>query len=448
MSSVVHNQFDRQDVAADLPHAARSARLGWRFWLPIVCISIALLTSHHATRFAIEAGGEQLVDMDETAQVASRSGLKQLGTLLFAAAGLVLLATRSDRSSSIFWPLLAGIGLLALYAMVSGIWSDSPGTTLRRAAVPPLMFVGALGTLRHWRALDVCRAVVLISTLFLCIGVLAELRYGTFLGGREYRFSGTLHPNRQALNCALLVLASLALYAKDRRWTWVILFCVGCGFLFLTRSRGGAISCMAAIGAMWWLGASGAKRVGVLFAGGAVLALLLMHFAFNTDSSSNWRAVTTMGRDARTADPTKLTGRVAIWQQVYADARRQRWLGYGYGAFWTSQRVQRYSHIHDNWAFSNAHSIYLETMANLGLVGVSLGLLVAGGATWRSFALFRRRRDPALLFILSVIALCGVNGLVEAICVSPGYEFVVMSLCMAAVVFYPTGDQEGSHERN
>ena len=441
MSSVSQTRWSETRLNAE--SRARGDRRGWRFWLPIALIAFAMFASIHQASYALDAGGDKIAELDEAAAVESRSISKQAGFLMLGMLGLGLCVAPTCGHGSIHRPLVAVLALLFMYAVASCVWSDSPSTTLRRTAVLGMILVGAFGAARHWNSLDLCRAVTILSTMFICVGVVFELRSGTFLNGHDYRFSGTLHPNRQALNCSLLTLASLALFVSDRRRAWAVLFCVGFGFLLLTRSRGGTASCLAAVGMFWWLGASRVKRLGVCLGAGAVLSVVLMYLALASDSGPDWKAIGSMGRTAQTADPTTLTGRFPIWQQVYSDARTQPWLGHGYGAFWTSGRVHGYSFIHDNWAFSNAHSIYLETMVNLGLVGVALGLLVILVAVRRILALLKQRRDPELQFVVAVIALCSVNGLVEAICVSPGYVFIVISLGMAVVAHYETPRAEG-----
>jgi len=71
-------------------------------------------------------------------------------------------------------------------------------------------------------------------------------------------------------------------------------------------------------------------------------------------------------------------GRTPIWSLIIETVSQDRpWLGYGYGAFWTSDAGVHV--ILNTWASDlvipesfNAHSVYMEIFANLGLLGLIL----------------------------------------------------------------------------
>ena len=83
-----------------------------------------------------------------------------------------------------------------------------------------------------------------------------------------------------------------------------------------------------------------------------------------------------MGRDADLADPTKLTGRLPIWNDALGLFAEQPILGYGYGAFWSERRLSGFER-RNGWALAHSHSAYIESLVNLGLAGFILGLFVA-----------------------------------------------------------------------
>ena len=75
---------------------------------------------------------------------------------------------------------------------------------------------------------------------------------------------------------------------------------------------------------------------------------------------------------------TTFNGRTPIWSLIIETVSQDRpWLGYGYGAFWTSDAGVHV--ILNTWASDlvipesfNAHSVYMEIFANLGLLGLIL----------------------------------------------------------------------------
>lgn len=79
---------------------------------------------------------------------------------------------------------------------------------------------------------------------------------------------------------------------------------------------------------------------------------------------------------------TNFNGRTPIWTIVIDIVSQERpWFGYGYGGFWTSDAGAHV--IANTWASElglrenfNAHSVYIEMFAYLGLVGVILYAIV------------------------------------------------------------------------
>ena len=79
---------------------------------------------------------------------------------------------------------------------------------------------------------------------------------------------------------------------------------------------------------------------------------------------------------------TTFNGRTPIWTLMIDTVSQERpWFGYGYGGFWTSDAGAHV--IVNTWASDagirenfNAHSVYIEIFAYLGLIGVILYVIV------------------------------------------------------------------------
>jgi O-antigen ligase len=93
----------------------------------------------------------------------------------------------------------------------------------------------------------------------------------------------------------------------------------------------------------------------------AVVAVLLEVFG---------TSLQTVTADVQGKDDT-LTGRTWLWQDVERLGMKHPILGSGYGAFWVPSIYDQLSLQVDNRP-AEAHNGYLETFANLGLVGVGL----------------------------------------------------------------------------
>jgi len=73
-------------------------------------------------------------------------------------------------------------------------------------------------------------------------------------------------------------------------------------------------------------------------------------------------------------DPT-LTGRDAVWAYVGLMIQERFFFGYGYAAFWESERILSYVVASLNWHITHAHNGFLQVWIELGLVGFCLTIL-------------------------------------------------------------------------
>jgi len=393
------------------------------FWGPVLLMTASVIGITHDVRHAIQAAGDKVAEHDEVESAGSNTLSRQLSIVVLGAAGAVLLLAQSSRKAS---QLHFGLMLaLLMYMVCSVIWSDTPGTTAKRVVIPALLFLAACGIGKHWRPVDLCQGVVCMSLTFLLAGIAAEIYYGTLFANAGHRFSGLLHMNRQGMNCGALTLAAVALsIMKKQRWYLAVAAFAFC-MLLATKSRGGLVAVAAAGLFFWWMASSGRSRAAAVAAGAVLAGTAMVYAGLTGDMGVDWGQLATMGRQEPGADATTLTGRIPIWMQVIGDIREKPLLGYGYGGFWTSKRVLYFSYIH-NWAFSNAHSIYLESLLNLGFIGVVLGLTATAAVFLRGVKLYLQSRDPGVLFILSLVVMGAVSGLTEAIFVSIGYMLILV----------------------
>jgi O-antigen ligase len=135
---------------------------------------------------------------------------------------------------------------------------------------------------------------------------------------------------------------------------------------------------------------------------GGIVALCVVAAVLQA-SGTSLQAVTA---EAQGKNPD-LTGRTFLWADVVRLGMRHPFLGTGYGNFWVRSIYSELSPEVDNKP-AEAHNGYLETFANLGLVGVGL-LLIMILQSLRS-ALRELRVDfeygrmrLALLFVVAVM---------------------------------------------
>ena len=172
----------------------------------------------------------------------------------------------------------------------------------------------------------------------------------------------------------------------------------------------------------------------MLVFGGICVAFFLGVIALSA-SGDSLLSFARMGRNQDVEDIASLTGRVPIWEEVVQDIGDHPILGYGYGGFWSPARVAYYATIHD-WAFDHAHSAYLETMVNIGVIGLAIGLSIVALSLRGAIHSFADSRDPGFRFIAGVLTFAVFHGVLDTNFVRVGFACTTMLIGMAIVAFH------------
>ena len=320
---------------------------------------------------------------------------------------LIGVAARLSRFGSI-WLAVALTAPILLLALASTQWSLVPDVTIRRAVA--LIFTSLFGFYLaarfSWRGLlELVAAVFVILALgsYLAslavpsLGVHDDLHAGAWrglwvqknaLGGTMVRgvlaclCAAALAPQRRvwwwaaALLCAGLVIASTSTTAL------LGLFVVVAGLMALAVVRKGGLGAVA----MVWLVLLGLVAVGAVFA--------VAPEAF----------FEVVGKDAT------LTGRTDIWTSLLRAAAERPLLGYGYSGFWSAEQgPAAWVRAEVEWDVPSAHNGWLDTLIQLGWVGVAVlslhfvvNLLAAGWRTWKGPEVYWALPSTLVLALFSV----------------------------------------------
>jgi O-antigen ligase len=109
-----------------------------------------------------------------------------------------------------------------------------------------------------------------------------------------------------------------------------------------------------------------------------------------------------MGR--KDASHDTLTGRIPLWSELltgYVD--RRPIVGYGYGAFWTRERIEDISND-QGWSIAAAHSIYVDSVLAVGYCGGILYLSMLLSLFVMSLRVARMNRQDGFFFACVVCA--------------------------------------------
>ena len=359
-------------------------------------------------------------------QTDTTSQVRQVALVCAGLLGCMLLLARSGRSFACNNFLSLVLLVYLSLCLVSVTWTDYTGLWFKRVSVRLLCLVCAIGICRQFSPRDLCRMVLAISSVYLCIGILAEITGGTYEPSAErFRFRGTFHMNHQGINCAFICLSAACLHRQATRWRWALatMFLVGVFFLILTGSRTGLYSFLCAVVLYWWLTGSWQRKISLA----AFLALLTspMLLAVVMGAEDQVADFLNMGRDRATV--STMTGRMPVWNELTGYISKRPLFGYGYEGFWSDERYDEFT-ASMKWAPSHAHSAYLEIILSLGLLGGFLHVLAIVAGLYRGRRQYLETRDGGYGFVFGLLLMATVHSLLEGTFATPS--------CYASTVFF------------
>ncbi len=326
----------------------------------------------------------------------------------------------SELSISRWWMLFPA--LFWLWCGLSLIWSVDPSLSMRRIGHLYMALAGGFGIAVLLRSEESIWAIILAMSTLLALGFVAELSLGTFRPwSSNYRHCGLGHPNETGLFAAIMVLATRALMfiasARNMPGTnaiWRICFCFflfGIYVILIAKSRTTLVSMIVAL-LFFELFVSKPTRTflifGISMAGVAATGLFLG--VVRSSIISMIFGIATIGRSTHVGT---LTGRVPLWTEILKDIDREPMLGHGYGAYWTTKRVEDFARTL-YWEPPNGHSIYIDCLVELGWIGFVLMLLFLVVLLGSSLASYFQRGNRVAMFCVSLTLMAIIHGLTEA----------------------------------
>jgi O-antigen ligase len=254
---------------------------------------------------------------------------------------------------------------LAVLVGASALWSHDLPASLRVAkhvGVEAVLLLSLGATPRRrvlWRALALGAAA---GGALLLLAFAHALLVEPPLDRRLHLWGGDV--NHQARAATLGLLSALLLRRRPRGWGWGLLAMIGGA----AGSRGASLAGLAGFGLLASRGPRSRRAAAAL----AVLGLALGSFlpAARPDLRRPWNGVTDV-------DAARLTGgRDAVWANVVDIARDHPVLGVGAGAVPAVYEPYRRARMAAGGAHSkaarDAHSQYLECLADLGPAGLAI----------------------------------------------------------------------------
>jgi exopolysaccharide production protein ExoQ len=298
---------------------------------------------------------------------------------------------------------------LPCLAILSTVWSDVPGETLRRGILILLSTIFALYLsdrftpeqhLQIFYYLGACAAALSL----LCVVALPA--YGISPDGSWKGIFG----HKNDLGVFMVFFASAALYLPRQYGAAKILriFVLLAALILVafSQSRSGWLVTIAYAG--FFFGSTVLRRLGRRARSGLLAVFVVLVACVVMVLLENYAAILSLiGKDATLSDRTE------IWSAVLISIFKQPLLGYGYGAFWRGLLGPSADVIiRINFGIAHAHNGFLNLWLELGAVGLSF--VVYMFVTAARQALRIRRWSDSVRWYMGLIFLVLVSNFDES----------------------------------
>ncbi len=405
-------------------------------WLLFLFLTGAFFIIGHdlaaPTKFAEMMDATTLEDLE--GGEGEQQPLRQLGGLALGGwgAAMVFLGERREQR------LTSMLGVLTLFFVVwagmSVFWADDRGQTLRRFILLVFLSFGTVSAIRRFRAIDLLWFALFACTIYLGIGIVNEILRGTFrplpLG---YRFAGTQHPNSQAVNCALLLMAVAAWWigAPQRRIPIAIMGLGVVYFLLLAGSRTALGGVGAALFLTWALTLDGYKKFFLICFG---ITLFVFVTLFGDAAMSTIEDTLEMGRADTEDSLGSLSGRVPLWGQLYGFILERPVLGFGYGGFWTPEHIDA-AIEEQGWPLSHAHNAYIDLLLEIGPLGALTYLFILILAARAAFVRYMQGQGTVYFYLTALLLFVLFGGLMESAAIQRSQLTFFLMLAVVHLAF-------------
>ena len=270
------------------------------------------------------------------------------------------------------WPAIILVGALVLLATASLYWSIDPETTKRRVLSLAINSVFGLYLATRFAGTALPRLIALSSLwmgVLSVIFVIALPHIGIHQDANAGLWRGIWYEkNQMAWVMVAGAIAAASWQSSQPRLNITAIACLLLSILLVlaTASKTSLLCLILGLGLVAALTllrrAPPAMTVAAIWIG--AVGMICAWWIWTTQSEALLAA---LGKD-----PT-LTGRTAIWNDVWAAAMQRPWLGHGYNAFWGVDSVPaNWIRYQTQWAVPSAHNGWLDVLIQLGFIGTVL----------------------------------------------------------------------------
>jgi O-antigen ligase len=330
---------------------------------------------------------------------------------------------------------LGGLMLFFIvWACLSIAWTTDLALTVRKLVVLVMLSLGALALAKRLSLRDILAFTFVACGLVLVLGLCCEIALGTFHPLQtQYRFGGIMHPNSQGLNCAMFLIASIALAGtagRRRSFYYVVAFAALC-FVVLTKSRGAEAGVILGLVAYGSLRLSTSRKCAYLIV--TLCLVCVLYLALGDNLFVNAERAVLLGRED-SAPVSTLNSRTPLWQECLRYVAKRPVLGYGYDSFWTTRHLSEVPPIL-GWVMASAHNAYLEMLLGLGFIGGGAYILILALAINRSRALYKSSASVSHGFAYAMLVCICCTFLLASFNLGPSLPNFILFVLLAKLGF-------------
>ncbi|MEM6330602.1 MAG: O-antigen ligase family protein [Planctomycetota bacterium] len=363
---------------------------------------------------------------------------RKLAFVLTAALGLYCVSTARRWFPPRIDPvMLLTVGLL-LWVGATMLWSKDRGETGRELIRVGVYTFAVFALAMRFSPISICRIIVLSLSGSFAIACVWELAGGSFHPtGSDYRLTGSLHPNSLSRHALIAGIGATAFWAAggEHRKKWLIILVAAVVVILLTKSRTSLATFLCGVGMVFFAGRPVRRLVLPAALACTVLAAGCLAFAVGGRAINKRAAnITSLGREDQSS---ALTGRLPLWSLLMKESAGRHLQGAGFGAFWNVRQTER---VGDKllWYPRHAHSAYVETVLNIGVIGLAITLVLALTTLSKSFWLVNATGAVEYRIFAGIVTAGLINGLAEAAFVMPRDLAIFTGLAVVSVGYAST----------
>jgi len=347
---------------------------------------------------------------DVNVSLQSSSMLNMLVQLsVYAAILIFMLRVPWDILRAVFKnPAITGI---LVYVLISCAWSGVPFFTLRRAIVFTAttaagLFIGVRFDSRQ--QLRLVAVALLICVVLSAVFILALPEYGTDVAPNLGAWRGVFL--QKNIFARYIVIAAVTLICfraetfreKIAKYGGLVL---AVGLLIGSLSKGSYVVMLVSILLMLLYRVLYFNWKRLIPAATVALTTVAVGAVFVLSNADAFFKL--LGKDA------SLNGRIPMWAAILAVSAQQRWLGFGFYGFWSTQSYAVWSQLH-SFTPLKSHNGFVDVLVDLGLVGLGLLALNTVVVLWRAMELVAREKTLESQWPLLMLSLILFYNLFES----------------------------------